>query len=369
MKKKIFYFPNLYPTATGGLEVYNYYLVNYIRNSEYREKSVVLTDSVISYDGRIVFPAKSGLFRIKRWGLGALSTILYYSFSSIFKWKDIDIVFIPYTSNFTYSVWPFIILKKCFGVDYVVHIHGGGLKKWRPYWLQKYFFLNAKKIAGVSYSIQEEYLKRTKRNDIVYLPPLIPFKKCKINKDELKKKYGIDNFDTIILFVGSIKALKAPNLLLDAFSSIEKKIINNKKIGVVLAGDGILKDELQVKYATNPNILFLGQVSNELIHECYSFADIYVITSWFEGTPISLLEAMYNGLACVGTNVSGINNIINNENGLLIEKNNERQLTEALTLILKDDELKEHLQEASLKFYNSNYSYSMYIELFEKFIS
>lgn len=58
-------------------------------------------------------------------------------------------------------------------------------------------------------------------------------------------------------------------------------------------------------------------------------ADIFVLLSENEGLPISIIEAMRAGLAIISTNVSGIPELVSNDNGLLIRPDAE-QLAEIL---------------------------------------
>jgi glycosyltransferase involved in cell wall biosynthesis len=74
-------------------------------------------------------------------------------------------------------------------------------------------------VAGVSRPIIDIYKERS-GVDINYLPPIIPFIKSIINKEDLKENLGFKTYDKIVLYVGSIKPLKAPKVLLSAFDNL-----------------------------------------------------------------------------------------------------------------------------------------------------
>lgn len=363
--KLLLYLPDLYPEKTGGLEVYNYHLLKKLSSiPEIRERLIVLTDSKTFINGGDILPLKNRLFGIRRWGLGGLSTILYYLFSKKFNWREIKSIYIPYSENFGKAAWPFILLKKMFNVNYYTHIHSGDFRPWKDEKLQKLFFREASGVAGVSKPIMKVYKERS-GVDVHYLPPIVPFVQSLKSKDDLKMELGFQNYDKIVLNVGSIKPLKAPKVLLSAFDSLEQEFIEEHKVGLLMAGDGILRKELEVQFSSNKNIKFLGLVPNQDVWKYYAIADVYVIPSWFEGTPISLLEAMSHSLCCIGSNVPGINTTIEqNKTGLLFEKDNDAELTILLKDVLTNFDSYKHLGVNAKCFYENKFSYDVHIKEF-----
>lgn len=366
----ILFSSNIYPCKIGGMEIYNYYLVKSLINSSIGKRIKIITDckKLDIPKSKVLMPLDN-LFFIKRYGLGTLSSIIRHSFFKTIKWEEVKTIYIPYTSNFSFNAIGILILNKLFKVQYIIHIHGGGLGPWKPFKLMNLFFKNAKTIIGVSHPIVTEYSQRSNRK-IYYLPPLVPFEKSAYAKAELKKEKGFSHFNCTILFVGSLKPLKGPETLLKAFSLLGKDFIQNHKLGLVLVGDGPLMESLQEKYKMIESVVFVGKVPNEKINNYYGMSDIYVIPSWFEGTPISLLEAMFNGMVCLGSNVSGINHIIQNKrNGLLFEKDNFSELSTLLTSVILDIQLSNSLKLNSKRYYEENFNYKNHIDEIINFLS
>ena len=372
-KINLLYCPGIYPCKIGGMEIYYYHLIENIENEYKNDKWIVLTACKALSENRFNYlPLKNKIFGTSRFGLGAFSTILYYFFSKDLNWNKIDNIIIPYTSNFYPNIIPFVLLNYLFKIPYTIHIHGGGMKSWRFSFIQKYFFRNAENVFGVSSSIVKEYSIRSKIR-VKNLPPLIPFKKCEINRKQLKLKNKLLDYEQIILFVGSMKPLKAPNILLEAFNNLGKEFITKNKVCLLFAGDGILLNDLSNYIRKNnldDNVKLLGKIDNKYISEYYALSDIFVISSWFEGMPISLLEAKFNKMLCVGTNVNGINNIItHNSDGLLFEKDNSKELSKLLKMVILNEVDVEQFKENAKRNFDLKFDYKEHLEYFNSHLN
>lgn len=291
------------------------------------------------------------------------------------KLRDkIDIVHIPYTSNEPLIV-PILFIKKLVNLPYVPVIHGGGLFEWRFKKLHKSFFKHADAVVAVSEIIGAEYEKRIGKQ-IKVIPPLIPFNETKISKNELRDKYGIDKNGTVILSLGSINEVKGSDILLKAFFSLGNAYIKSNNLQLIYVGDGALKDKLEyetVKKNFIQFVKFFGYVPHEKVSEIYKLADIFVMPSHFEGKPISLLEAMFNGLPIIGSNVNGINNlIIHKKNGVLFEKANIDDLKNKIIELIDDPVLARRLGDTAKNDYSKQYFFqniiSDHIKLYKEAI-
>lgn len=362
--KTVLFFPSLYPTVTGGMEVYNYHLSNMLLKGDKDDIIMVTADPSRKGSSKVV-KVSNRLFLTRRWGLDILSMFVCCLFSSKTKIRDWNCVMIPYTSSFELSAWPILLFQKLFGFRYSIHCHGGGAKPWKHFNLQKFFFDRATHKAAVSEALRAEYSKRL-GYELEYLPPLIEFISPQEDVQCLKKKYGVEHFKKVILYVGSIKPLKAPEVLLKAYCSLSSNI--KSETCLLFAGDGPLRNELEEKY-TSDSVTFLGSVPNNKVCELFALADYYCISSWFEGTSVSLLEAMSKACCCIGTDVQGINTMIQNGvTGLLFPKDDDVALSQLLTKVLNDELLSYSLGVKAAEFYGTRYSYSNHISQVLDFI-
>lgn len=344
--------PQIYPCNLGGLEIFNYHFIKELASKGH----TIWVFTCCDYDWD-----KEGIHRVKLWrgfpGLIKLSIFFSIILNSI-KLKDkIDILHIPYTSNYIYA-FPVLLTKQLLDIPYVITIHGGGMLKWKLKTLHQLFFNHADAIVAVSEVIRKEYEKRSGRK-IKVIPPLIPFIETEIPKSELKIKYGFNNNDVVILSLGSIKKVKGSNILLEAFLNLGKEYIKANNLKLIYVGDGVMRDELEEKIVEknfSEYVKFFGSIPHEKVPELYKLADIYVISSLFEGMPLSLLEAMFNGLPIVGSNVNGINSLITHrKNGILFEKENIDDLKNRIRELIDDKNLANRLGRSAKDDYSKGY--------------
>jgi len=358
----LFYMPNLYPCHTGGMEVYNHSLVSHLPG----EKVMVLTCCRKLRAPHIHY-LSGRLFLVRRFGLGDLSLSISLLWHLLKHRGRFSVLYTAYTSNATYLGYILPLVKRLFGIPYVIHHHGGGMKPWKPGKPHRRLFREAWKVFAVSDTIRNEYERRSGRS-IELVLPLLDFRVSPQSREELRYQHGLDSDSKIILYVGSLKPLKAPGVLVQAFINLGRELIEHEKLRLILVGQGPLLDDLRKKAEQedfSSFILFTGLKRREEVSSYYRMADYYVIPSHFEGTPLSLLEAMANKLACIGSEVSGIKEIIKDgHTGLLFPKDDDRALATCMEHLILNDQLKSELQENTFEFFRTNYNYEQYLHQF-----
>ncbi|WP_313892927.1 glycosyltransferase family 4 protein [Psychrobacillus sp.] len=124
---------------------------------------------------------------------------------------------------------------------------------------------------------------------------------------------------------------------------------------MIFVGDGNLKQEsaqfVQDNYLGN-KVTFLGSHSN--VSELLSAADLFVLTSEWEGLPLSILEAMAHRLPIIASNVGGIKEAVrDSENGFLIQDN----LSELLSRLIENELLRKQMGEKSREIYEASFTF------------
>jgi len=125
-------------------------------------------------------------------------------------------------------------------------------------------------------------------------------------------------------------------------------------------GDGVLRDKLKA-----PNIHIVGWGPREEALEYLANCDIYIMTSLWEGMPLSLLEAMYLGKPCVVTNVVGNRDVVcNDHNGYVC--NSIDQFVEKIQLLVDNPELRSRYGKQSHDDVENIYNSKIMEEKFSK---
>ncbi len=351
-----------YPCDVGGLEVFNYYLINELSKS-YKTHQLTFCDNCNNNGNVIVHKLKKLKFpKITQ----PLLTFLF-----LFKHiKKIRFVHVSFSKEYWTHWLIYVIIKKILGIKYIMTIHGGSLAEWKPKWPYKLFFKHAEFITGVSDRIINEYEKRAGRN-VIFTPPLIPFTILN-SKNEFRKKWSVNPDSIVLLYVGSIKPLKAVDSLIEALNIFTKEKIQKNNLIVLIAGDGESKSELEQRVISlnlQDNIKFLGNIKREEVPELYNLADMYTICSEFEGLPISLLEAFANNLPCITSDAPGLHNLsINNKNSLLFKTRDVNDYAQKIELLLSDLELQKQLKNSANLYYENHFSYNTLVNDFKNII-
>ena len=174
-----------------------------------------------------------------------------------------------------------------------------------------------------------------------------------------------DQVDEIISYggikLGCIARLseqKGLTYLLDAMS-----LLTVKDIRLFIVGDGELRNELENKVEElhlQDSVTFLGYRKD--IVECINSFDFLVSSSLFEGLALNVIETFMNGKTMVATDIPGINEIVNDKNGILVPAKNPGALAGAIDKLATDVPLRNRLAFHAKKTYEERFSYSMFLE-------
>ncbi|MDA8226632.1 MAG: glycosyltransferase family 4 protein [Desulfitobacterium hafniense] len=168
-------------------------------------------------------------------------------------------------------------------------------------------------------------------------------------KSHLKKELGIKEGDIVFTFIGRFVKEKGIFELLEAFHHLKK---NRPNVSLLLIGDILASERDQSSYALlkemlhDPAIITPGYRKD--IPELLSVSDVFVLPSYREGLPRSIIEAMAMGKPVIATNIRGCREeVFHGENGFLIEKEKSSELYEKMLLMLDDHHSRTSLGERS----------------------
>lgn len=200
--------------------------------------------------------------------------------------------------------------------------------------------LESSHFSAISLQVYDE-LKSLGISDekISYIPNGVDTKMFKplLKKEIIKNELGLPKDKSILLSVGNLTYAKNPLKLLKIYSLIERECEN---FTLVIAGSGEL--EKKVKEFSEKqcikNILFLGHVDYKKMHNFYACSDVYIMTSYYEGLPLTLLEAISSKLPCIVSDVYSISSIVNEAKaGIVVDFDNENEAAQQIIDFLNQD--------------------------------
>lgn len=147
-----------------------------------------------------------------------------------------------------------------------------------------------------------------------------------------------------LLYVGRLAAEKGLLILLDSLQQLRNMQV---PVQLTLVGDGEDRNLLQGRVAQlglSDVVQFAGFANEAGVREHLRDADVFVLPSFAEGVPVSLMEAMACGVPVVSTYVGGINElVVPDETGLLVPASDALSLARALAQLLMNRKLREKL--------------------------
>ncbi|MFR9239397.1 MAG: glycosyltransferase [Clostridium baratii] len=183
--------------------------------------------------------------------------------------------------------------------------------------------------------------------------------KCKMNKiNELESARKKGYF--LVGNIGRISKQKG----MEYFILAAKDLIDKKKnIKFFIVGDGEDKEKIEKlihKLGLVNDVILLGYRDD--ISNVISQLDLIVLSSLWEGLPLTPMEAFSVGKTVIGTSVDGTTEIIKDKfNGILIEPKNWRDISKYIDYLYNNPECREVLEKNAYKTYKDKFSYDKFV--------
>jgi glycosyltransferase involved in cell wall biosynthesis len=287
--------------------------------------------------------------------------------------RNADVIYLTISESFLGNLKDLVIYLLCYKKlnCIYIHLHGGSIKK--LLWDKNYllFMLNKKLIKNLGGVIitgeshNEVFQDFVSRNNL-YIVPNFAQDYLFISDYEIEEKYLQIN-KIKILFVSNMIEKKGYLELTNAFIKLNHDLKEHIQIDFA----GKFETEKQENdflslISSYPNLFYHGVVENEKKKKLFNSAHVFALpTGFFEGQPVSILEAYASGCFVITTGQNGILDIFtNNINGYQFADLYSDSIKEVLEkLILSKDLLKlvslRNLQIAKLKYNKDIFNNSM----------
>ena len=190
-------------------------------------------------------------------------------------------------------------------------------------------------------------------------------------ENEMVKK---DKSKIGLLYLSNIMVSKGIFELIDAFEHLTKK---NDNIILNIAGEYLADDHMSIKQikkkfeekiSQNNKIRYLGKIFGKDKIKLLQSSDIFILPSYKEAFPISIIEAMASGNAIVVTNERYISEVLSSKNGVLVQKKSVKSLVNGIDFLMNNIQNLEHIQSYNRKEAQKKFSKLKYLKNLERIV-
>ena len=278
---------------------------------------------------------------------GGLSRVISV-FNSLQSWKKLLNKHPDAIVHYNFAMTRICIIRDSVYIHYckrnklVLHLHGGNFlfSDNIPFYLNsllKRLFLKNVPFIVLSEAEKKRIKEKYHAKDVYSLPNCINLTEAAPYAKDYKK-------DLLTLgYIGRVAHTKGMNELLEACEVLYNENIPFK---LIIAGSERKGDTYLSRFAEKLGDCFeyIGVVSSEAKTNFFKTIDVFVLPSYFEGLPISLLETMSFGCVPITTEVGSINSVVtNDENGLFISIKSSNDIVEKVKRLASEDGLMEKL--------------------------
>lgn len=236
--------------------------------------------------------------------------------------------------------------------------------------LSRRLYKKANRVVAVSEGVANdasEFLKIPRDKLKVIYNPILDNSLIKQKNEKVTHKWLVYRENKVVISVGRLVKAKDYLTLIQSFKVVKEKLSNVK---LLILGEGPEREKIQAeinKYNLNSDVEIVGFVQNP--YSYMSNADLFVLSSKWEGFGNVIVEALATGIPVVSTNCpSGPSEILNDgEFGSLVPVGNvEIMSKEIISSLSNNNEKKIYNRENRAKDFSVEVSKDKYINLIEK---
>jgi glycosyltransferase involved in cell wall biosynthesis len=218
--------------------------------------------------------------------------------------------------------------------------------------------IEAYKKADCTVFMDKSYASRFNLDDDYVIIPngvdLGVYTLSRFNREKIRSQFSMTEKRVIVTVSTLRRRIKGHEFLLKAIPSV-LDVYPNSHFYLVGKGDPHWLGELAESLELRNNLHILGERKD--IPEILSASDLFVLPSLSEGTPGALLEAMAMELPCVATRVGNVPEVVRHQqDGLLVEPGNPKQISDAITRLLSNPSEAESLGKNARNRVAANYT-------------
>ena len=245
--------------------------------------------------------------------------------------------------------------------------------------IERYLAKRSSAIIAISNSQKKELVNEfhiCKEEKVRVIPLGFDLDRFRLNQNELRNsfrtKYQLDNDTLAIGIIGRLVPIKNHSLFIRSVKQLIGK--TTRKFHAFIIGDGEERQRLEelcksegisfnnlVTVNANAVVTFTSWIKE--IEVALAGLDIVALTSFNEGTPVSLIEAQAAGKPIVSTNVGGISDVIlKDQSAFLVPTDDVTAFVEKLAMLIDDDNLRLKFSSVGWPFVQSKFHYRRLVD-------
>jgi glycosyltransferase involved in cell wall biosynthesis len=246
--------------------------------------------------------------------------------------------------------FPYMLFRRIPAMVHTVHNLAERELEWYGRWVHSLAFRRGVLPVAIAREVADSIRRVYGIDDFPLIPNGIPigaFRAPSIDRERWRNKEGFAPTDVLFVCVAGLRAQKNPALLLEAFC---RGAASDPRAHLLFVGGGALKSELERQIGASglqERVHLLGLRSD--IPEVLNAADVFVLSSDYEGNPLAVLEAMAAGKPIISTAVGGVPELVEGGCGLLVPPRDVEALSKATSYMLESPEARESMGGASAR--------------------
>ncbi|MGB9914279.1 MAG: glycosyltransferase family 4 protein [Candidatus Bathyarchaeales archaeon] len=219
----------------------------------------------------------------------------------------------------------------------VLHLHGINVNFIKRYHIHRIMFKNiANYYIAITKEMKDDLIKLgIPQSRIIYLPNAVD---TELFAPDISKKE-----DNLILYLGRITPVKGLHILLDSLRYLKRSV----RLIIIGPVNDLKYHEIVMKQIEKENqkgknqVEYLGVLALKEAITFYQRATVFILPSFWEAFPVTILEALSCETPVIATPVGGVPEIIkNHETGMLVPPGKPIQLAKAIDYLLENDDVR-----------------------------
>jgi glycosyltransferase involved in cell wall biosynthesis len=245
---------------------------------------------------------------------------------------------------------PYMLFRRVPAMVHTVHNLAEREIDWYGRWVHRLAFRRGVLPVAIASEVTDSIHRVYGIDDLPLIPNGIPvetFRRPSIGREGWRNEEGFASTDVLFVCVAWLRLQKNPALLVEAF---HRGPASDPRAHLLLVGTGALKSELARRIGAlglQERVHLMGKRSD--VPELLNAADVFVLSSDYEGNPLSVMEAMAAGKPMICTAVGGVPELVEDGCGLLVPPRDAQALSKAMSHLLENPSARKVMGEKSAK--------------------